>query len=122
MAELRDMPVVLRRIGVVRFARKVYFEIGDDNLYTWASALAYSWLFAVFPFFLVLLSLIPLLRPEWKIEASNQINNALHQLPREAEVTLRQYVTPKLDKLLFEPPRGITGIWSLGLVITIWAA
>src|SRR5438045_9599033 len=114
MAELRDLPKVLRTMGVWPFLKKVWFEIGDDNLFTWASALAYSWLFAIFPFFLVLLSLIPLLRPEWKLEASNQINNALHQLPRDAEVTLRQYVKPKLDQLLFEPPKGITGIWSLG--------
>ena len=63
MAELRDVPVVIRHLGLWRYCKKVWFEIGDDNLFTWASALAYSWLFAVFPFFLVLLSLIPLLRP-----------------------------------------------------------
>lgn len=122
MAELRDMPVVIRHLGVWRFFKKVWFEIGDDNLFTWASALAYSWLFAVFPFFLVLLSLIPLLRPEWKQAASEQIEAVIHQLPREAQVTLRQYVEPKLNRLLYEPPKGITGIWSIGLFVTIWAA
>src|SRR5947207_8405965 len=107
MAELRDMPIVFRRTGAIKFARKVWFEIGDDNLFTWASALAYSWLFAIFPFFLVLLSLIPLLRPEWKLEAKNQINGVVEQLPRDAQITLRQYLEPKLNRLLFEPPPGI---------------
>ena len=69
MARLRDLPLVIRQTGFVRFCRKVWFEIGDDYLFTWASALAYSWLFALFPFFLVLLSLIPMLRHEWRVEA-----------------------------------------------------
>src|SRR5204862_7475876 len=101
MAELRDISPVGRRVGPVRFARKIWFEVGDDNLYTWAAALAYSWLFAVFPFFLVLLSLIPLLRYEWRVEAKQQINNAIDQLPHEAKVTIRQYVEPKINTLLF---------------------
>jgi membrane protein len=122
MAALRELPHVIRSIGPFTFAKKVYNEVNDDNLWTWASALAYSWLFAIFPFFLVLLSLIPLLRPEWKAEASNQINNALKTLPNEAQVTLRQYVEPKLNDLLYAPPKGITGIWSVGLLVTIWAA
>ena len=109
-------------MGVWPFLKKVWFEIRDDNLFTWASALAYSWLFAIFPFFLVLLSLIPLLRPEWKQEAKNQIDGVIAQLPRDAQTTLYTYVEPKLNRLLFEPPKGIRGILSFGLVIAIWAA
>src|SRR5439155_3489488 len=90
MAELRDVAPVIRRMGVVRFGRKVWFEVGDDNLFTWASALAYSWLFAVFPFFLVLLSIIPLLKLDWRVEAMHQINSAIDQLPREAKDTVQK--------------------------------
>jgi uncharacterized BrkB/YihY/UPF0761 family membrane protein len=122
MAELRDVPIVVRRMGAIRFGRKVWREVGDDNLFTWASALAYSWLFAVFPFLLVLLSLIPLLRYEWRVAAKDQINNAVHQLPHEAQVTIGTYLQPKLDALLFEKSKGITAIWSVGLLITLWAA
>ena len=123
MAELRDVPMVLRRMGPLAFTRKVYREIGDDNLYTWAAALAYSWLFAVFPFFLVLLTLIPLLRQEWRKEAKHQINNAIDQLPHDAKQTVHDYVDPKLDALLgFKPATGITVAWSLGLLVTLWAA
>src|SRR5438132_9967819 len=119
MAELRDVPRVIRSMGPWPFAKKVWFEIGDDNLFTWASALAYSWLFAIFPFFLVLLSLIPLLRYEWRVEAKNQINLAISQLPHEAKVTVNQYIGPKLNELLFEHERrSITSILSIGLFVT----
>src|SRR4051795_12831479 len=101
MAQLRDVyPVVVCRAGPLGFARTLWREIGDDNLFTWASALAYSWLFAVFPFFLVLLSLIPMLKYDWRVEAKNQINIAISQLPHEAKVTVAQFVAPKLDQLL----------------------
>src|SRR5438309_8686703 len=116
MAELRDIYPVVRRVGARKFARKVWFEIGDDNLFTWASALAYSWLFAIFPFFLVLLSVIPLLKYEWRVVAKDQINLAVSQLPHEAEVTVNLYVAPKMDELLFSHERmSITSILSVGL-------
>ena len=119
---LRDLPRAIRWMGFLPFCKKVWFEVGDDNLWTWASALAYSWLFAIFPFFLVLLSLIPTLKYEWRVEAKNQINNVVSQLPHEAKVTVSEYITPKLDKLMFEKSPAITLIWIVGLGATLWAA
>src|SRR3954447_25258035 len=100
MAALRDLPRVVRQVGLVRFVKKIWHEINDDNLFTWASALAYSWLFAIFPFFLVLLSLIPLLKREWREEARDQINLAVAQLPRDAAHTVSEYIKPRIDKYL----------------------
>src|SRR6476659_2362980 len=121
MAELRDVPVVIRSMGAIKFVRKVWAEVGDDNLFTWASALAYSWLFAVFPFFLVLLSLIPLLRYEWRVEAKSQIVTAIDQLPHEAKVTVGQFVMPRLNELMCpDQTKSITSILSVGLFATIW--
>src|SRR5439155_18235782 len=125
MAELRDVAPVLRRMGVVRFGRKVWFEVGDDNLFTWASALAYSWLFAVFPFFLVLLSIIPLLKLDWRVEAMHQINSAIDQLPREAKDTVQKYIEPKIHALVLpqnERRASIKSLLSLGLLVALWAA
>jgi membrane protein len=124
MAELRDVYPVIKRVGAMRFARKVWFEIGDDNLVTWAAALAYYWLFAIFPFFLVLLSIVPLLRYEWRKEAKQQINNAIDQLPRDAQPTIHQYVDDKINDLLFpKQPRGrFTSILSVGLLVALWTA
>src|SRR5687767_11930170 len=122
MAALRELPIVVRRVGLVRFVRKIWFEVSDDNMFTWASALAYSWLFAVFPFLLVLLALIPTLPTQWRIETKNQIDFAVAQLPRDARITVKQYVDPKINALLFEKPVALTGIWSFGLLITLFAA
>src|SRR6185437_2259351 len=123
MASLRDVPVVLRQLGPITFLKKVWFEIGDDNLFTWAAALAYSWLFAIFPFFLTLLSIIPLLKYEWRVEAKSQIVEAIKQLPRDAGATVGEYVLPKLDELLFNKQRAsITSILSVGLLVTLWAS
>src|SRR6478609_5895732 len=115
MAKLRDAVFVVKNVGVVPFAKKVWAEVGDDNLLTWASALAYSWLFAIFPFFLVLLSMLPLLKYEWKNEAKVQIDSWINQLPHEAKITVHQYIDPKLTQLLYSPPRGI---WGIGLLVT----
>lgn len=86
---------------------------------TWASALAYSWLFAIFPFFIFLLTLIPLLKYEWRIEAKQQIEFAVNQLPADARDTVSGYIEPKLDQLLFQSKAGIR---IIGLLVTIWAA
>src|SRR5205823_685811 len=85
--------------------------------------LAYSWLFAIFPFFLTLLSIIPLLKYEWRLEAKSEIMRAIHQLPHDAGKTVEDFVTPKLDKLLFnKETKSITSLLSVGLLVTLWAA
>src|SRR5881409_415513 len=110
MAQLRDIPVVWRTMGPLPFCKKVWNEINDDALFTWASALAYSWLFAIFPFFLVLLSLLPLLKYQWRVSAKHAINDVIRELPREAQETVHEYLDPRLNALLFDKPAGWSGI------------
>jgi membrane protein len=119
MARLRDVPSVLRQCGPWSFLKRLNKEIGEDNLMTWASALAYSWLFAIFPFFVFLLTLIPLLKVEWRVEAKKQIEFAVNQLPDDARETVRSYIEPKLDQVLFQQKSGIR---LIGLLVTVWAA
>lgn len=59
MARLRDIPHVVKTVGPWTFAKRVYNQTWEDNLLVWAAALAYSWLFALFPFLIFCLSLIP---------------------------------------------------------------
>ena len=61
MARLRDIPHVYRTVGPWTFAKRVYNQTYEDNLLVWAAALAYSWLFALFPFLIFCLSLVPLM-------------------------------------------------------------
>jgi membrane protein len=116
MARLSDVPVVLRRVGTVAFARRVWREVEDDHLFTWGAALAYSWLFAIFPFLIFLLTLVPLLPQNVIDEARTRIPAALHDwLADSAAQTLWDNISRVLD----DPPKGL---WSVGLLVTIWAA
>ncbi len=119
MARLRDVPSVMRKVGPWTFFRRLYKEITDDNLMTWAAALAYSWLFAIFPFFIFLLTLMPLLPLTWREQAKEQIEFAVDQLAEDARETVEEFIEPKLNQVLFQEQ---TGIRIIGLLITIWAA
>jgi membrane protein len=116
MARLSDVPLVLRRVGPFTFAKRVVGEILDDNLLAWASSLAYSWLFAIFPFLIFLLTLIPYLPDPVIEEAKIRIPQMLQDwLPENAARTLWENIHNVLTR-----PR--TGLLSVGLIVTIWAA
>lgn len=116
MARLKDLPIVVRRIGVLTFLTNVWKEVGKDNIFTFASALAYSWLFAIFPFFIFLLSLLPYLPDQLKEDAQVQIFEGVRtQLSHDAATTLLSNLEPLLNQ-----PK--TSLLSIGLLITIWAA
>src|SRR5207253_3286991 len=83
MARLRDVPPAIRKLGPWTFFKRLWGKINQDNLFVWASAVAYSWLFAIFPFVIFLLTLLPYLPPDWKTDAKQQIKFAVDQLPRE---------------------------------------
>jgi membrane protein len=112
MARLSDVPKVLRSVGAMGLARRVWREVGDDNLFTWAAALAYSWLFAAFPFLIFLLSLLPYLPEEAKAELAGLLRSTM---PQQAAATLWDNVVEVLSR----PQRGLLGI---GLVLTLWGA
>jgi membrane protein len=115
MARLSDVPKVVSSVGAFGFARRVWGQVVEDNLFTWASALAYSWLFAVFPFMIFVLSLLPYLPDHMKGQARTEIDNFVHQLPAQAAETIWQNVTSVLDK-----PKG--GLLVVGLGVAVWAA
>lgn len=119
MARVRDIPAIVRHVGPWTLFKRIWSETGNDNLFTWASATAYSWLFAIFPFFLMLLTLLPYLPASWKTEATNWIAWGVYQLPKESADTIWVNLAPRLHKLLNNPPAGL---FSIGLIVTIWSA
>src|SRR5256885_6796625 len=111
MARLSDVLPVVRRIGIVTFVRRVWAEIQDDHLFTWGAALAYSWLFAVFPFFIFLLTLLPYLPDKYIVQATPIIQDFLWTwLPDNSAWTLWQNIEGILER-----PR--TGLLSVGLLV-----
>src|SRR6476646_8667135 len=120
MARLRDVPALFRSVGPVEFAKRVWNQINDDNLFAWAAALAYSWLFALFPFLLFLLALIPYLPSRLHEEAQKFVNYALdNYLATEARTLVRDNIEGNVKNLLHQP-RG--ALLYVGLLVALWAA
>ena len=116
MARLRDIPKVLAVVGPWDFTKRIGKEIADDGIFVWASALAYAWLFAIFPFFIFLLTLLPYLPAEVKMQAEGTLHDALNNtLATEAADTL----WPNIERVLHQPH---TGLLSAGILLTMWAA
>jgi membrane protein len=119
MARIQDVVPVFRKVGVLTFLRRLWQQIGEDNVMTWASALAYSWLFALFPFLLFLLTLIPYLPAAWKQDAKHQLAVAVYQLPKQGADTVWRNVEPHIDRLL---NARVGSISILSVLLTLWAA
>jgi membrane protein len=116
MARLSDLAHVYRTIGPVGFLRRVWSETLDDNVFTWAAALAYSWMFAIFPFLIFLLALLPYLPDRYKDTAAVEIKQMLGEaIPSAAGESLQQTV----DRFFATPAAGIL---SLGILVALYGA
>lgn len=117
MARVRELGPVLRDVGFVTFAKRVWVQLSEDQTFTWGAALAYSWLFAIFPFLIFLLSLVPLVPAQYKSQVQEGMTNFLEkQLPTEVTNILMTPVKGVLHK------QRASGFLSFGLILTIWAA
>jgi len=119
MARLSDFPRVIKRIGWYPFAKRILDESMRDNLMTWAAALAYSWLFAIFPFFIFLLALLPYLPKDIKNRAHVEIHRELKEMIPESADMIWHNINDNYLSLLYEP-RG--KLLYLGLGVALWAA
>jgi len=116
MASMRDFVPAVRAVGPIRFVRKVWKEIVQDDLFTLAAALAYAWLFAIFPFLIFLLTLFAYIPHDRKVSAYEQIAAAINKIMAHDAA---QTILTNLDQVLNEPKTGLLGI---GIVVTIWVA
>jgi YihY family inner membrane protein len=116
MAQLRDVPKVLRNVGLFAFIKRVYLQMNDDQILVWAAALAYSWLFSIFPFLIFLLTLVPYLPSRYTDAAVSGISEQVYQaLPENAAQATMREVHAVVDN-------RAQGLLSIGLLITIWVA
>jgi membrane protein len=116
MARIRDVPHVLRTVGIWGFFKRVWQQINEDLVFTWGAALAYSWIFAIFPFFIFMLTLAPYLPYNAKDTAVREVNELIDRsLAGDAAQTLKDNIAKVTNQ-----PRG--GLLSVGLLLTIWAA
>ena len=115
MASLHDIRPVLRSCGLWTFLKRIWKQIDEDNIFVWASAMAYSWLFAIFPFLILLLTLVPYLPERTRDSAQQEITQSIStMLGKEAE-TINSNIIQVVNK-----PR--TGWLGIGLVVSLWVA
>ena len=115
MAMLRDVIPVLKSVGPWTFTKRVYQQINEDGILVWASALAYSWLFAIFPFLIFLLTLVPYLPEHAQLAADRQITQFIGKTLGNAAPVIND----NIKSLLYKSRGGLLGI---GLLVSLWAA
>jgi len=101
-----------RGIGAFTLLKRTFKEFSDDDMSTYASALAYRALFSLFPFLLFLMALLGFLQlPEFFAWLREQ---AALVLP---PVALEQ-VNPVIDQL----QQKKSGLMSVGILVALWTA
>jgi len=116
MAHLREFLPVIHALGIRKFAVILWNEISKDQLTTQAAAVAYAWLFAVFPFLLFLLTLFAYIPREKMATAQDYISSAVNRVlaPDAADT-----IVTNLNEVLSQPRSGLL---SIGLIVTLWIA
>jgi len=118
MARLRDLTHVMKTVGLVQFVGRVWKETLDDSVFTWAAALAYAWMFAIFPFLIFLLALLPFMPPQYKGSVEKQIDEQIaYVAPSAAGDSLRSALKELLDE-----NRQTAGLLSVGILLALYAA
>jgi membrane protein len=93
----------------------VWKQTNDDGIFVWASALAYSWLFAVFPFLILILSLVPYLPQNTRDQAKQAITSSISTMLGKEAATINSNV----DVVMNNRRNGWLGI---GLAVSLWVA
>ena len=116
MARLRDIPHVARNVGPWTFAKRIYNQTMEDNLLSWAAALAYSWLFALFPLLIFCLSLVPLLPGAVKPDAQTILAALEDVLITGGDLT--DAAVPVLDEVMSPENESADGVGGDGEATT----
>ena len=116
MARLQDTLPACRILGFRKFVVRIIKDVQEDKLTTQAAAVAYAWLFAVFPFLLFLITLFAYVPDKQKIDANKVIEGAVHKvMAKDAADTILSNMKEVLDQ-----PRS--GLLSIGIAVTLWVA
>jgi membrane protein len=115
MARLRDLRPVLRSYGTWAFLKRIWQQISEDGIFVWASALAYSWLFSIFPFIIFLLTLLPYLPRRTTESANKALADVVTGMLGKAAPTIND----NIRKVMETPRRGWLGI---GICVAVWVA
>jgi membrane protein len=102
----------LRGIGPFTVLRRAIKEFFEDDMTTYAAALAYQVLFSIFPFIIFLVALLGFLH----------LSSFFEWLRQQLEIIVPQQAMDQLNQVIdqLQQPRG--GLLSFGMVIALWTA
>jgi membrane protein len=116
MARIRDIVPAIRKVGAWTLLKRVARETAEDDLTVWAAALAYSWLLALFPFLVFVMSLPPLLPDRIKPNMKEELSGVVEQvMAPEAAEPVKQTINNLIDT-------QNKALLTFGLILTIYAA
>lgn len=102
----------LRGMKPFELLKKTLKAFGEDDMSSYAAALAYQILFSLFPFFLFLIALISTLH----------LPDFMMWLREQAEMFMPQQAMDQVNTVLdqLQQPRG--GLLSVGAIVALWTA
>lgn len=102
----------MRGLGMGSVIKQAIREFADDDMNTYACALAFQILFSLFPFIVFLIALLGVL----------QLSQLFDFLRTQAALIMPHAAMDEVNKIISEiqQPRG--GLLSVGMVLAIWAA
>ncbi|WP_120993352.1 YihY/virulence factor BrkB family protein [Stutzerimonas urumqiensis] len=101
-----------RGLGPFTLIKRTFKEFSNDDMSTYASALAYRALFSLFPFVLFLMSLLGFLH----------LPNFFDWLRQQAALLLPPMAIDQVNTVIDELQRQEQGFLSLGILLALWTA
>ena len=117
MPRLRDFNNALQNVGPAELGKRVYAEVNKDNVFTNAAAMAYAWVFALFPLIIFLMALVPYLPEQLRNATPGYIDKVMYGAGLQYAI-----VGPVKDTLTPLLTNTHKGLLSFGLVLTLYAA
>lgn len=102
----------LRDVGWVEIIKRTFKAFGEDDMDSYAAALAYRAMFALFPFLLFLITLIGFL----------DVPEFFDWLRDQAAAALPSQATEQVDSVVENLGERRGGLMSLGVLIAIWTS
>lgn len=102
----------LRQLPLAKVLVRTVKEFVDDDMSTYASALAYQMLFSLFPFLLFLIALIGFLH----------LPDFFSWLRMQSELVLPPQALEQVNPVIDQLQQSKGGLLSIGIVIALWTA
>lgn len=102
----------LRGASAGSIIKKSVKDFADDDMSTYAAALAYQILFSLFPFVIFLIALLGMLR----------LSNFFEWLQQRAQLMLPESAMTPLNQVLHEIQQPQGGLLSIGMIVALWSA